>query len=113
MKYLDKNGLEACKEKIGEKIKITRGTMQLDNAFLAGVTYTIPVNYKVGKNRLELYYCGQKLCKGIDYNEVGATGTMSNKVSFTETIGDFDMSGVPGFENFTSTLELVLRGTYE
>ena len=38
---------------------------------------------------------------------------MSNKVSFTETIGDFDMSGVPGFENFTSTLELVLRGTYE
>ena len=67
---------------------------------------------KYGNNSLEVYYCDTKLKKGVDYNEIGNVGEISNIIQFTESIGDLDMSDVEGFENFSETLEFVVRGEY-
>lgn len=37
---------------------------------------------------------------------------MSNIIQFLDSIGDLDMTGVEGFENFEETLEFVVRGEY-
>lgn len=65
-----------------------------------------------GNNSLEVFYCKEKLVKGRDYIEVGQVGKISNIVQFTDTLGDLNMSGVVGFENFKETLEFVVRGDY-
>ena len=65
-----------------------------------------------GDNSLEVFYCTGKLQKGQDYNEIGNVGDVSNIIQFTDSIGDLDMSNVEGFENFTETLEFVVRGEY-
>lgn len=44
--------------------------------------YTIPLNYRVGDNSLEVYYQGTKLIKGEHYIEVGAAGETSNIIQF-------------------------------
>lgn len=44
--------------------------------------------------------------------EIGEAGAISNIVQFTENLGNLDMSGVEGFENFKETLEFVVRGDY-
>lgn len=44
--------------------------------------YTIPLNYRVGDNSLEVYYQGTKLIKGEHYIEVGAVGETSNIIQF-------------------------------
>lgn len=43
---------------------------------------------------------------------MGNTGDVSNTIQFTEAIGDLDMSGVEGFEDFSETLEFIVRGEY-
>lgn len=68
---------------------------------------------RYGNNSLEINYCGSKLIKGTDYNEVGTTGEVSNTIQFLDSVGDLDMSDVEGFENFTETLEFVVRGEYD
>lgn len=67
---------------------------------------------KCGNNSLEVYYLGSKLEKDVDYNEVGNPGEVSNTIQFLDSIGDLDMSGVEGFEDFEETLEFVVRGEY-
>ena len=67
---------------------------------------------KCGNNSLEVIYCSTKLVKGQDYNEIGNVGEVSNVIQFTEAIGDLDMSGVEGFEDFSETLEFIVRGEY-
>lgn len=59
-----------------------------------------------------MYYCGSKLEKGTDYNEIGSSGEVSNTIQFLDSVGDLDMSGVEGFENFEETLEFIVRGEY-
>ena len=49
---------------------------------------------------------------GQDYNEVGTVGDISNTIQFLDSLGDLDMSDVEGFENFTETLEFIVRGEY-
>ena len=49
---------------------------------------------------------------GQDYNEVGTVGDISNTIQFLDSVGDLDMSGVEGFENFEETLEFIVRGEY-
>lgn len=51
----------------------------------------------------------QNYRSGQDYNEIGNAGEVSNTIQFTEAIGDLDMSDVEGFENFTETLEFIVR----
>ena len=49
---------------------------------------------------------------GVDYNEVGETGSISNTIQFLDSVGDLDMSGVEGFEDFEETLEFIVRSDY-
>lgn len=67
---------------------------------------------KCGNNSLEIIYCGNKLVKGVDYNEIGNAGEASNIIQFLDSVGDLDMSDVEGFENFQETLEFIVRGEY-
>lgn len=67
---------------------------------------------KYGNNSLEVIYCSTKLQKGVDYNEIGNTDEVSNVIQFLDTVGDLDMSGVDGFEDFEETLEFIVRGEY-
>lgn len=64
---------------------------------------------KCGNNSLEIIYCSSKLVKGVDYNEIGNAGEVSNVIQFLDSIGDLDMSDVEGFEDFEETLEFVVR----
>lgn len=95
------------------KIKtVKRESIILETIVSSNTNYTIPLSYKVNNNSLEIYYCGEKLTKGQDYIEVGENGAISNTIQFTNTIGDLDMTGVEGFEDFNETLEFVVRGDY-
>lgn len=67
---------------------------------------------KYGNNSLEVIYCSTKLIKNVDYNEIGNVGEVSNVIQFTDSIGDLNMSGVEGFEDFEETLEFIVRGEY-
>lgn len=89
-------------------------SVNLSNIIIANTNYTLPNNlkYKVGNNGLEVYYCGTKLIKSVDYNEVGTKNSISNKIQFLIQIGDLNMNNISGFENFTETLEFVVRGEY-
>lgn len=89
-------------------------SVNLSNIIIANTNYTLPNNlkYKVGNNSLEVYYCGTKLIKSVDYNEVGTKNSISNKIQFLSQIGDPNMNNIPGFENFTKTLEFKVRGEY-
>lgn len=89
-------------------------SVNLSNILIANTNYTLPNNlkYKVGNNSLEVYYCGTKLIKSVDYNEVGTENSISNKIQFLIQIGDLNMNNIPGFENFTETLEFIVRGEY-
>lgn len=84
-------------------------SVTLNSIVNANTNYTVPSYYKVGNNSLEVFYCTGKLQKGVDYNEIGNAGEISNIIQFTEAIGDLDMSEVEGFENFTETLEFIVR----
>ena len=103
---------ENKKAKISKLLPLKRATVTLESTVNANTNYTIPIYYQVGNNSLEINYCGSKLIKGVDYNEIGNTGEVSNIIQFLDSVGDLDMSDVDGFENFEETLEFVVRGEY-
>lgn len=95
------------------EIKINRSLITLQNKIDSNTNYTIPLSYQVGNDSLEVFYCTTKLQKGEDYIEVGENGSVSTTIQFLDDLGNLDMSGVEGFENFTETLEFVVRGEYD
>ena len=105
---------ENKKVAIDKLLPLKQATVTLDSTVNANTNYTLPegMYYKVGNNSLEVIYCSTKLVKGQDYNEIGNVGEVSNVIQFTDSIGDLDMSDVEGFENFSETLEFVVRGEY-
>lgn len=109
---LKAQNLNKMQDNIEEAINVQRATVTLESTVNANTNYTIPLNYQVGNNSLEVFYCGSKLEKGTDYNEIGNTGEVSNIIQFLDSVGDLDMSDVDGFENFEETLEFVVRGEY-
>ena len=111
---LKAQNLNKMQDNIEEAINIQRATVTLDSTVNANTNYTLPTNmyYEVGNDSLEINYCGSKLIKGVDYNEVGTAGEVSNVIQFLDSIGDLDMSGVEGFEDFEETLEFIVRGEY-
>ena len=109
---LKAQNLNKMQDNIEEAINIQRATVTLESTVNANTNYTLPVYYEVGNNSLEVIYCGSKLAKGVDYNEIGNTGEVSNIIQFLDSVGDLDMSDVDGFENFEETLEFVVRGEY-
>lgn len=104
---------ENKKATISKLLPLKRATVTLSSTVNANTNYTLPVYYEVGNNSLEVIYCGSKLVKGVDYNEIGNTGDVSNTIQFLDSVGDLDMSDVDGFENFEETLEFVVRGEYD
>ena len=106
--------LNKMQDNIEEAINIQRASVTLESTVNANTNYTLPTGmyYEVGNDSLEIYYCSTKLQNGVDYNEVGNTGEVSNTIQFLDSIGDLDMSSVTGFENFEETLEFVVRGDY-
>lgn len=109
---LKAQNLNLMQDNIEEAINIQRVTVTLESTVNANTNYTIPIYYQVGNNSLEINYCGSKLIKGVDYNEIGNSGDISNTIQFTDSVGDLDMAGVEGFEDFEETLEFVVRGEY-
>lgn len=97
---------------INKLLPLKQASVSLTSTVSANTNYTIPIYYQVGNNSLEVIYCGSKLAKGVDYNEIGNTGEVSNIIQFLDSVGDLDMSDVDGFENFEETLEFVVRGEY-
>ncbi len=104
--------LNKMQDNIEEAINVQRASVTLSSTVNANTNYTLPVYYEVGNNSLEVFYCGSKLEKGTDYNEIGNTGDVSNTIQFLDSVGDLDMSGVEGFEDFEEILEFVVRGEY-
>lgn len=111
---LKAQNLNKMQDNIEEAINIQRASVTLESTVNANTNYTLPTNmyYEVGNNSLEVYYCDTKLKKGVDYNEIGNTGEVSNVIQFLDSVGDLDMSDVEGFEDFEETLEFVVRGEY-
>lgn len=93
-------------------IKINKVTQNLDDIISANTNYIVPIEFQVGNNSLEIFYCGEKLVEGQDYIEIGNIGEISNTIQFTNELGNLNMSNVEGFENFKETLEIVVRGDY-
>lgn len=111
---LKAQNLNKMQDNIEEAINIQQANVTLNSTVNANTNYTLPTNmyYEVGNDSLEVYYCSTKLQRGVDYNEIGNTGEVSNVIQFLDSIGDLDMSDVEGFENFSETLEFVVRGEY-
>ena len=103
---------ENKKATISKLLPLKRASVTLESTVNANTNYTLPVYYEVGNNSLEVFYCGSKLEKGTDYNEIGNSGEVSNIIQFLDSVGDLDMSDVDGFEDFEETLEFVVRGEY-
>lgn len=103
--------LNKMQDNIEEAINIQRATVTLESTVNADTNYTLPTGmyYEVGNDSLEINYCGSKLIKGVDYNEIGNVGDVSTTIQFLDSVGDLDMSDVEGFENFTETLEFIVR----
>ena len=84
-------------------------TLEITEDKTAGQEITIPCNYKVGKEVLDVYLNGERLLKSSDdagtdghYREVGITGSISNKI---KTTTDWNLEA-------DDVLDLVVRGEY-
>lgn len=72
-----------------DKIKLdnlteTHTTLTTTAPIAENTNYTIPLNYKVGSNTLDIYYMGEKLVKNEHYIEVGESGAVSNIIQFKD-----------------------------
>ena len=91
------------------EIKIKRTLITLETTINANTNYSTVNTFQVGNDSLQVIYCGNKLIKGIDYNEMGENGSISSTIQFLDNVGDLDMSSVEGFEDFEETLEFIVR----
>ena len=91
------------------EIKIKRTLITLETTINANTNYSTVNTFQVGNDSLQVIYCGNKLIKGIDYNEIGENGSISSTIQFLDNVGDLDMSSVEGFEDFEETLEFIVR----
>ena len=83
--------------------KVQDSTITTQETIAENTDYTIPLNYKVGADVLEIYYMGEKLIKDTHYIEVGNTGAISNIIQFY----NWGQSVPTG-----RTIEFVVRGVY-
>ena len=84
--------------------KLQTSTITTTAEISENTNYTIPLNYKVGADVLDIFYMGEKLIKGTHYIEVGNTGSVSNTIQFYNW-GQAVPSG--------RTIEFIVRGVYE
>lgn len=82
---------------------VQSATIATSTTIAENTDYTIPLNYRVGDNSLEVIYMGERLIKGVHYIEVGNDGTVSNKIQFY----NWGQSVPAG-----RTIEFIVRGVY-
>ena len=118
---LSAQNLNKMQDNIEEAIEETASNIDIENVIKVSTQNPLAEigdklntghNYKVGNNSLEVYYCGVKLQKDVDYEEVGTTGETSNWIKALIPFGDLDMGNIDGFEDFEETMEFVIRGDY-
>ena len=108
-KIQDEDIIPIVQNSVNKKIKMkklrteTHTTLTTTTPIAENTNYTIPLNYKVGSNTLDIYYMGEKLVKNEHYIEVGESGAVSNIIQFK----DWGQS-VPK----DRIIEFVVRGEY-
>lgn len=89
-KIQDEDIIPIVQNNVNKKIKMkklrteTHTTLTTTTPIAENTNYTIPVNYKVGSNTLDIYYMGEKLVKDEHYIEVGESGAVSNIIQFKD-----------------------------
>ena len=108
-KIQDEDIIPIVQNNVNKKIKMkklrteTHTTLTTTTTIAENTNYTIPLNYKVGSNTLDIYYMGEKLVKDEHYIEVGESGAVSNIIQFK----DWEQS-VPK----DRIIEFVVKGEY-
>lgn len=108
-KIQDEDIIPIVQNNVNKKIKMknlrteTHTTLTTTAPIAENTNYTIPLNYKVGSNTLDIYYMGEKLVKNEHYIEVGESGAVSNIIQFK----DWEQS-VPK----DRIIEFVVKGEY-
>lgn len=90
-------------ENLNKVQTVQTATVTTSTTIAENTDYTIPLNYRVGDNSLEVIYMGEKLIKGTHYIEVGNTGEVSNTIQFY----NWGQSVPTG-----RTIEFIVRGVY-
>lgn len=89
-KIQDEDIIPIVQNNVNKKIKMknlrteTHTTLTTTTPIAENTNYTIPLNYKVGSNTLDIYYMGEKLVKNEHYIEVGESGAVSNIIQFKD-----------------------------
>ena len=100
----DMNEIKRVVNENADEIIEAKSIINTTTEIAENTNYTIPLNYKVGSDVLDIYYMGEKLIKGTHYIEVGTTGSVSNTIQFYNW-GQAVPSG--------RTIEFIVRGVYE
>ena len=100
----DMNEIKRVVNENADEIIEAKSIINTTTEIAENTNYTIPLNYKVGADVLDIFYMGEKLIKGTHYIEVGTTGSVSNTIQFYEW-GQAVPSG--------RTIEFIVRGVYE
>ena len=100
----DMNEIKRVVNENADEIIEAKSIINTTTEIAENTNYTIPLNYKVGSDVLDIYYMGEKLIKGTHYIEVGNTGEVSNTIQFYEW-----GQAVPS----ERTIEFIVRGVYE
>lgn len=80
----DKAKLDGIENGAQKNLTETHTTLTTTAPIAENTNYTIPVNYKVGSNTLDIYYMGEKIVKNEHYIEVGESGAVSNIIQFKD-----------------------------
>ena len=100
----DMNEIKRVVNENADEIIEAKSIINTTTEIAENTNYTIPLNYKVGSDVLDIYYMGEKLIKGTHYIEVGNAGEVSNTIQFYNW-GQAVPSG--------RTIEFIVRGVYE
>ena len=100
----DMNEIKRVVNENADEIIAAKSIITTTEEIAENTNYTIPLNYKVGADVLDIFYMGEKLIKGTHYIEVGTTGSVSNTIQFYDW-GQAVPSG--------RTIEFIVRGVYE
>lgn len=97
-------GIDTDFADLENSLVIQSSIMTTTTEIAENTNYTIPLNYKVGNNSLEISYMGEKLVKDTHYIEVGNAGEVSNTIQFYNW-GQAVPTG--------RVIEFIVRGVYE
>ena len=100
----DMNEIKRVVNENADEIIAAKSIITTTEEIAENTNYTIPLNYKVGADVLDIFYMGEKLIKGTHYIEVGNDGEVSNTIQFYDW-GQAVPSG--------RTIEFIVRGVYE